>query len=257
MKLSNFKKTNYRSLTWISLVVLLLVVVINFSAAGGLINGLSQKAVSAMYPTMITPAGFAFGIWGVIYILLLASLVLTLFKKDKYYSKSIRSIAGLFWLSSLFNVAWIVAFSYNLIGLSAILIVAVLASLLALLVKLQKANGKQKGMFDLAFGLYTGWLAIASVVNAMAYLVSIDFGFFDNQKLFYSGLLVVFVSAVLWLQKLHKNPFFNLSIAWAFLAILVRLALPVTDYLSLVLIIGGLVLLGTSLFKLRDIKFKL
>ncbi len=248
---SNETKLSYKSLAWISLGVLIVVTVVNFSAAAGLINGLSQKAVSAKYPTMITPAGYAFSIWGIIYTLLLVAMVLTLVRKTDYYATSIRSIAGLFWLSSLFNVAWIFSFSYDLIGLSALLIVCVFVSLFALLRKLANANGKTKGMFDLGFGIYTGWLAIASVVNAMAFLVSINFGFVGVEKVFYTVLLVVFIVVVLLLQRIHQNPVFNLSIAWAFLAIMVRLALPVFDYMSLVLIIGSLALLGVSIASLR------
>ncbi len=252
---SNETKVSYKSLAWISLGVLIVVTVVNFSAAAGLVNGLTQKAVSAKYPTMITPAGYAFSIWGVIYALLLVAMVLTLVRKSDYYANSIRSIAGLFWLSSLFNVAWIFSFSYDLIGLSALLIVGVFVSLFALLRKLDNTNGKAKGMFDLGFGIYTGWLAIASVVNAMAFLVSINFDFFGIEKVFYTVWLAVFIIVVLLLQRIHNNPVFNLSIAWAFLAIMVRLALPAFDYMSLVLIVGALALLGISIASMRGLNW--
>ena len=44
---------------------------INFLGASGFFNGMSQAAISDHYPTLITPAGFTFSIWGIIYSLLI------------------------------------------------------------------------------------------------------------------------------------------------------------------------------------------
>lgn len=53
--------------------LLLLTFLINFLGASGFINGISQADVSDKYHTLITPAGFTFSIWGIIYTLILVS----------------------------------------------------------------------------------------------------------------------------------------------------------------------------------------
>lgn len=58
---------------------------------------MSQQEVSAKYATLITPAGFAFSLWGVIYILVLATLIYLAFKRnDKKIMHTISLISPLF-----------------------------------------------------------------------------------------------------------------------------------------------------------------
>ncbi|WP_373471495.1 hypothetical protein [Carnobacterium alterfunditum] len=52
--------------TYINAILLVITLIINGMGAFGLINGLSQKEVSDMYPTLITPAPSTFSIWSVI-----------------------------------------------------------------------------------------------------------------------------------------------------------------------------------------------
>ena len=108
---------------WISLVLLASTLVINGLGAFGLFNGLSQKAVSDRYMTLITPAPFTFSIWSVIYALLISAMVVMIIKNnDDYYGGAIDRIAYLFWLSCALNMLWIISFSYTWIGLSVVLI---------------------------------------------------------------------------------------------------------------------------------------
>ena len=48
----------------------LLVIVVNGMANGVPLGGRTTGEISAAYPTLFTPAGFTFGIWGLIYTLL-------------------------------------------------------------------------------------------------------------------------------------------------------------------------------------------
>ena len=82
----------------------------------GVINGLSQKEISDKYITLITPSSSTFSIWSVIYILLLISVILMIIRKDDdYYQKAVDEISGLFRVSSILNIVWIVTFSYVLV----------------------------------------------------------------------------------------------------------------------------------------------
>ena len=67
---------------WINVLILIITLIINTMGAIGLINGLTQKQISDMYVTLITPSPATFSIWGVIYSLLLFSLILMIVKKE-------------------------------------------------------------------------------------------------------------------------------------------------------------------------------
>ncbi len=241
----------------ISLLLYIAVIAVNYSSAMGIINGMSQKAVSANYPTMITPAGFAFAIWGVIYLFILAALLLPFFK-GRLNIKTLNKISVSFWVSCFINIAWTFAFSYNLIWLSAILIVALFINILIILIQIKIVRGREKNFFDVGFGLYGGWLCIASVVNFVAFLVSVKFDFWGNEKLFYTVLLVLFIIIAALFQKIHENPFFNLSIVWAFFAIIVKSGFgSYLDPMFLVLALGMAILFALSVLSFRKIRFRI
>ena len=67
---------------WINALFLIITLVINTLGAIGLINGLTQKQISDMYVTLITPSPATFSIWGVIYSLLLISMIVMIVKKE-------------------------------------------------------------------------------------------------------------------------------------------------------------------------------
>ncbi len=247
----------YKKNSLISLLFFIAVVLVNYLSAAGFINGNSQSAVSNSFPTMITPAGFAFSIWGVIYLSMFISIILPLVRKSETDILSINAIARLFWLSTIINIAWTFVFSYKIIWLSAILIVALLINIFIIMKTLKTISNEKNGVFDLAFGLYAGWLSIASVVNFMAFLVSIQFNFLNNPTMFYSASLLVFILIIAFIQKNHRNPFYVLSIIWAFFGIIKNHTFDsYTNPLFLVLIFGIVVLLVVDVLEtVRKTKF--
>lgn len=94
----------------------------NYLGASGFFNDMGQAAVSSKYQTLLTPNGFAFSIWGVIYTLVFATLVYLFIKrKGPAVAKLIGLVSAPFVVSCLFNMAWIVAFSYEKMALSTFL----------------------------------------------------------------------------------------------------------------------------------------
>lgn len=210
---------------WVNLVMLGITLVVNFLGATGKINGTSQAEVSNSYQTLITPAGFTFSIWSVIYTLLVISMITLLVKsKDSYYTQVIERMSPLLWLSYLTNIIWIVLFSYRLVGLSTIFIFAYLFSLSGILIQLKNITQERQWLLGLTFGLNTGWLFIASVVNVAAFLIKIEWNGFG---LSYSNwaIIIMIVSLLLafFVSSMVKNAAFPLPIAWAFFGIFMEL----------------------------------
>ncbi|PTQ81404.1 hypothetical protein C8U37_1221 [Trichococcus patagoniensis] len=82
--------------SWINAILLIFTLIVNGMGAFGVINGLSQKEVSDMYPTLITPAPSTFSIWSIIYTFLIISIIVMIFKnQDSYYERAIDETMSL------------------------------------------------------------------------------------------------------------------------------------------------------------------
>lgn len=213
---------------WINLIFLVITLIINTMGALGLINGLSQKEVSDMFPTLITPAPFAFSIWGVIYLLVIISLIVMIVKKDNlYYQRAIDNISVLFRISCLFNSLWIISFSYVQIGLSVLFIFGLVISLTSICKKLLKIQTGKQFLLPFTFGLYAGWVFIATVVNISVLLVKLNWNGFGIADETWAGIvLIIAVMLVIWVILKIKNAIFPLPIAWAYFGIYMSLISP-------------------------------
>ena len=100
-------------LKWLNLVGFVTVVAVNsIVAATGLIGGKTTAQVSDAYPTLVTPAGYVFSIWSVIYVLLGVFAIAQALPRD--YARVYREKIGwLFVLSCIFNIAWLSCGSLN------------------------------------------------------------------------------------------------------------------------------------------------
>ncbi|MGO4940224.1 tryptophan-rich sensory protein [Fundicoccus sp. Sow4_D5] len=233
-------KMETKTKAWINLGLLLLTIFVNFLGGTGQINGTSQAEVSDTYHTLITPAGFTFSIWSVIYSLLIISMITMVVKhKDHYYSKVIERITPFLWLSYLSNMIWIVLFSYQLIGLSTLFIFAYLFSLSIMMMRLKQINQKREWLIPLTIGLNTGWLFIASVVNLAAFLVQINWGGWGLTDSNWATILMVVAALFTFLVLfIVKNASFPLPIAWAFFGIFMELNTSGSDaFLGIVAIV--------------------
>jgi hypothetical protein len=174
-----------------------------------------------MYPTLITPGPATFSIWSVIYALLLISMIVMIVKKnDPYYQKAIDEITVLFRISCLLNIAWIVAFSFVLVELSTLFILAFVIVLALIGRKLLQIQEGKRWLLPLSFGLYNGWLVIATVVNIAAALVKLNWdGFGIAGETWAAIILVVAVLLVIAILLKLRNAAFPLPVAWAYFGI--------------------------------------
>lgn len=236
---------NSFKLAFSNLIMLILVFVFNFLTGTGKINDLSQADISAMYPTKITPAGFAFSIWGLIYSLVLIAVLWMLFKhKDKRISDVIHATGWWFNLSALANILWTVSFSYLKLPLSTILIFTLLISLVMILRNLSKLHSRLNIVFPLAFGIYTGWVMIATVVNIAVSLVQVAWDGFGLSELMWANITLIVALAIVYIVTYRTtNVIIPLPVAWAYFAIFKAEDL-------IVALVGMVILVAMSIYQL-------
>lgn len=204
------------------LIIFLLTLFVNSLGAKGFFNGKGQAEVSAKYPTFITPNNFAFSIWGVIYTLLLITLLYFFFqRKDPAVTELIHAISGLFILTSLFNMAWIVSFSYEKMASSTFFILGMLLSLMTIVKEIQATNPSLgRTLAGTSFTLYASWVFIATFINFAVFFIQKEwnrFGLSDSiWTLVILMIAIIFVSSYVFV---YQNAVFPIALAWAFYGI--------------------------------------
>ena len=200
--------------------------IINSLAGTTLFNGRTTAQVSDAYPTLITPAGYVFSIWGIIYILLLAFVIYQALpsQKEKLYQKQ---IGALFILGSIFNCVWLLLWQYDFITLSVIVMLGLLGTLITIYRRLNigksKAPLREKLLARVPFSVYLGWITIATLANVSAGLVSVNWdGFGVNPQTWALVVLGVALAIALAVIVTRKDIAYSLVIVWALAGIAVN-----------------------------------
>lgn len=230
----------------LNMIFLLATLGVNYLGATGFFNGMSQKDVSDKYSTLLTPAGFAFSIWGLIYTLVFISLVYFIVKrKNVKVSQLVSSVSPLFVISSLLNMGWIIAFSYELVGLSTLFIIGMVISLFLIVEKTYKNRADTPYTFiGLSFTLYSAWVFIASILNVAIFLVQQDWGGFGiSDSVWAIIIIIVAIVFPLIYMAFSKNAVFPISLAWAFFGIYSsyssgQLEPPLGSFIQILLLFG-------------------
>ncbi len=237
-----------------NLVVFFATLGINYLGSSGFSNGMGQAEVSKKYRTLITPDNFAFAIWGVIYTLVFATLIYYFVqRKDPAVSQLIQLTSGLFILSSLFNMGWIIAFSYEKLGLSTVLIFGLLFSLMTIIERIYIGQATfPTTLACIAFTLYAAWVFIASILNVSLFLVQRKWKKFGlSDSIWTIAILFVAIIFVLFYVSIYRNAIFPLPLAWAFYGIYSsykkgKINPTMKSVIQMVLIFGMVVYLGLS-----------
>lgn len=206
---------------WINGLFLILTLAVNALGATGFINSQTQKEISDRYVTLITPSPSTFSVWSVIYTLLLVSaIVMIVKKKDGYYRAAVDAVTVPFLASCVLNIAWIVFFSYDQLLLSVLFILGFVIALAVICRRLLKIQDKKRWLLPVTFGIYTGWLMIASVVNIAAALVKIKWdGFGLAADLWALIILCAAILIVGLVALITRNAALPLPVAWAYFGI--------------------------------------
>lgn len=162
----------------INSITLVIALILNSLGGSGAL-GNSVGAISDKYPTLFTPAGYAFSIWGLIYLFLIGFVInqWVAYFRDKD-GELIRRTGIWFILSNLANATWIVAWVNESLGLSVLIMLVLLFSLIMLTVRLRlevwDAPIRTIAWVWWPIAIYLGWIVVATVANVSAYLVSIN-----------------------------------------------------------------------------------
>lgn len=194
----------------------------------GIFNGNTMASVSAEYQNLFTPAGYAFSIWGLIYLGLLGFVIYygrSLFKKEAGQDDgTVEQIGWWFLISCVANSLWVVMWLYEYILISVLLMLVLLTSLLRIVVltKMELHNATFKKFLFLwwPFCFYSGWVSVALIANIAAYLTKIGWDGFGISDTFWTVIMIVVATIVhifmIWNRNMRE---FALVLVWSLIAI--------------------------------------
>ena len=207
---------------------LVFTIVFNYLSNTGIFNGKTIANVSDQYHNLFTPAGYAFSIWGFIYLLLIGFVFYTgrsLFNPAKNEADGfVEKIGWWFVISCLANCAWIVTWLYGYTGISVIVLAIALISLLKILVIALKYNSgaAQKWFINFPFQIYSGWVSVALIAALAAWLTKINWSGFDISAEKWTVVMIAIATIINLLMIFKKNaPIFAFVAVWALIAIAV------------------------------------
>ena len=192
----------------------------NILAVMGYVNGVTPKQVSAKYESVLTPAGYAFTIWTLIYVGILAFSVYQLLPSNNSQTRRVRT---LFIASCVLNCGWIYFWHQERIGLCAAIIALFAVVLGVITFTLRDADTYRDALFTSApFGLYFGWVTCAALVNLIIWLEYA--GLLPKGYATVAGIIFIVIAAAfaVGVRVMAGNFIYPLAVAWALTAIGVK-----------------------------------
>jgi benzodiazapine receptor len=169
------------------------------------LGAFDQGEVSALYPTLFTPAVFTFSIWSIIY---LSWVVIWIFQALQKIMIS-RENAILLWAAQILSSLWLIPSQYLFTGSSLI----VMAGVLYLLFILFYESRTESLFFKWVVDLFLWWIIVASLANLHLVLVSYEIYFFPLQLTIISIVLGLLINMYLIIK--YKSFIPSLVLVWA------------------------------------------
>ena len=187
----------------------------NILASALPLNAQTTAEVSDRYPTLFTPAGYVFSIWGLIYILLGAFVVRGFIRDDE----RVEGLGYLFAISSIINGTWIIAWHWEALAVSLVLMLVLLATLILIVLRLQRSaprSLRQRWMVDIPFSVYLGWISVATIANVAVVLSSANWDGFGIGPVAWTIVVIGAAGLLGALSVLRKGDVaYTLVIIWA------------------------------------------
>ena len=186
------------------------------------IGDISQQFFSEV---LITPANYAFAIWGVIYLGLIAFGIYQLLPSQRAHPR-LRRIDYWLILACVVQAIWVFLFLSRWFLGSLIAMLGILISLILIYRQLNISGPvprRERWFVNIPFSIYLGWISVATVVNVA--LVLYDAGWTGGGIAPEAWTVIMAVVAAglgAWLAIERRDRPYPLVIAWALGAIAVR-----------------------------------
>lgn len=187
--------------------------------------GPTNGAISDRYPTLVVAAGYAFAIWGLIFLLdvLFGLWQLSPKRRVDGAAADIRLPAGLgFALTAL----WMPVFSNQIFWLALLIIWSSLVCLLVCALRLSREVQPEPGQGWFALlplSLHAGWLSLAAILNTAQVIVA--YGLLPTDRMLDWSIALFVIAGVMLLalnRRMRGNLAYTTAALWALVAVYVK-----------------------------------
>lgn len=250
-------------------------IVMNYLSNAGVFGGQTNGEISDKYHTLITPAGYAFSIWGLIFLGILAFAVYQAFPSQRTNPR-FRAVGWWAVLNAFCNAIWSPLFNTERIGLALIVILVMLFSLVIIEQRLLEqphvpliatnpdatlpesaASPVETWLARIPFSIYFGWLTVATILNVAVYLKATNFSLLGlSEQTWAIAILIVGILVGVVIFNRFRSVAYILVFTWAYTAIAaeqtgygqIQLIAGVGAIIAIVLAIMGLISRKTPVY---------
>jgi hypothetical protein len=209
-------------------ITLVLMLFANGVASVGLFFNKTVGDISHKYDTLFAPAGYAFIIWSVIFLLAISFVIYEwILYKNHDPKKYIVRTGVWFIVSNVANIAWLYFWLNEQPGVSVICIFILLFSLICLArnLRLELDDVPVREIFFIWWPVtfYLGWIMVATIACVASWLAAFGWEHFGIDGSTWTIILIVVATCLYFLLTKTRN-MREASIVgiWAFIAIAVR-----------------------------------
>ena len=152
--------------SWLNMLAYLVNLGITYGSLTGAF-GATNEELSEKYQSLVTPAGYAFAIWGAIFTWEGIFAVAQMFPSLST-SPVVDTVTPWWIFACCFQVAWTLFFAQDLIPGSLVCMLGILLSLVTAILRtdfLPEISLKEYFLLRAPFSLHCGWIIAASVLN--------------------------------------------------------------------------------------------
>ena len=180
---------------------------------------------------LIIPANYAFAIWGLIYLGLIAFGIYQLLPAQRQNPR-LRRMGYWLVVACLAQIVWVYLFLSRQFGLSVTAMLWILLPLIGSYQRLEvgrrRVSQSEKWLAHVPIGIYLGWISVATVVNVASALYASDWDGWGLDPQGWTVLMLGVSAAIAAAVAIRqRNAAIPLVIVWALVAIAIRqVAIP-------------------------------
>ena len=227
-----------------------------FPPRGANIGEISNTTLQGVH---VTPANYAFAIWGLIYLGLITYGFYQL-RPSVRGNPTIVRVDFLLIIACIAQIAWVYLFTVHLFWLSVVAMLGIILPLIGAYGQLKngpRVSRAQKWMAHIPFSIYLGWISVATIVNVASALYISNWNGWGISAAAWTAIMIVvgaIVAAIVAIQK--ADIAFTLVFVWAYVAIAIRqLNEPTIWITAVVAALVLVVLLVLSRVRRKKLKF--
>ena len=189
-------------------------------------NGLSIGDISEQFfaDVLITPASYAFVVWGVIYLGLISMAVYQVLPSQRNNSL-FRKIGYKIAIASIAQIFWVICFLYRQYNLSFLLMLGILLPLIGayLAMPFTRISRRQKWLIRIPISIYLSWIVLATILNGAIALTSLQWDAWGLNGEIWTLIMLVIAALITHIVAIPRLDFAYAAVfVWGLVAIAIE-----------------------------------